>query len=84
MQGDFDGYDDCLTYSINNAAFDGDTNGGPFPTGDYPEFIDDTCNSGPTIGGWGVATEITLAIYGDCTVGTEETSWGAVKARYAE
>jgi hypothetical protein len=82
MQGDFDGYDGCMTYSINNAAFDGDTNGGPFPTGDYPPLIDSACAVGPTMGGWGIASDITLAIHGDCTIATQKTSWGQVKARY--
>lgn len=82
FQGDIDGYDNCLTYTINNAAFDGDSNGGPFPTGDYPPLIDDQCSTGATVGGWGIASDITLVIYGNCTIGTEETTWGAVKARY--
>ncbi len=83
--GQFDNYSDCFEYTINNTAFFGDTDTvGPLP-GDFPEFMDDTCVTGTrTRGGWGSVTEIALRILGNCTVATQETTWGAVKALYED
>lgn len=83
--GQFDNFSDCFEYTINNTAFFGDTDTvGPLP-GDFPEFMDDTCVTGTrTRGGWGSVTEIALRILGNCTVPTQDTTWGAVKALYED
>jgi hypothetical protein len=82
--GPIDGYTDCMTYEINNAAFWGDTDSAPLPA-DYPEFLDDNCDPwGPATGGWGSVTEITIVIRGDCDVPVQETTWGKIKALYSE
>jgi hypothetical protein len=81
MVGDFDGYDDCMEYAINNAAFLG-MSPSPLPAG-FPPFLDTSCNSGTvTVGGWGSASDIALKILGTCTIRTQETTWGAVKSLY--
>ncbi len=81
LMGDFDGYDNCMTYAINNAAFVG-TSPAVMPAG-YPMFLDTNCGTGTvTTGGWGTATQITLTVLGNCTVGTREATWGAVKSLY--
>jgi hypothetical protein len=82
-QGTFDNYGDCFEYTINNAAFYGDTDlVGPLPAG-FPAFMDSSCQTGTRArGGWGSVTEIALRIRGDCTVPTQDTTWGAVKALY--
>lgn len=80
--GSFDNYDDCFEYTINNTAFYGDTSMGPLPA-DFPPFMDSSCQTGTrTRGGWGSVTEIALRILGNCTVPTEDSTWGAVKALY--
>jgi hypothetical protein len=83
--GQFDNFSDCFEYTINNTAFFGDTDTvGPLPL-DFPEFVDNNCQEGTrTRGGWGSVTEIALRILGECTVATEETTWGAVKSLYSE
>jgi hypothetical protein len=82
MGATFDGYDNCLEYSINNIAFVGTTDLMPIAT-DYPPFLDTNCASGVVSrGGWGTVTEIALSIYGSCTVGARSSTWGAVKALY--
>lgn len=81
--GNFDGYDDCFEYTINNAAFYGDSDlVGPLPAG-FPAYMDSSCQTGTrTRGGWGSVTEIALRIHGECTVPTQDSTWGAVKALY--
>lgn len=81
--GTFDNYNDCFEYSINNAAFYGDTDSvGPLPAG-FPAFMDASCQTGSrTRGGWGSVTEIAIRILGDCTVPAQDSTWGAVKALY--
>lgn len=83
--GTFDNFTGCFEYSINNTAFFGDTDSvGPLPA-DFPSFMDDMCQLGTrTRGGWGSVTEIALRILGNCTVGTQETTWGSVKALYQD
>jgi hypothetical protein len=81
LVGDFDGYGNCMTYAINNAAFVG-MSPSALPAW-YPPFLDTSCATGTvSVGGWGTATQITLTVFGTCVIGTEQTTWGAVKARY--
>ena len=83
--GQFTDFGDCFEYTINNTAFFGDTDqNGPIPS-DFPPFVDDSCQTGTlSRGGWGSVTEIALRILGTCTVATEESTWGAVKALYQD
>lgn len=81
MTGEFDGYDSCFDYTINNTAFFGTTDQMPLPA-DYPTFLDNVCSPGVNRGGWGSVTEIALQIYGQCTVPTQEATWGTVKSLY--
>jgi hypothetical protein len=55
----------------------------PLPGG-YPDFLDPTsCSTGVlTQGAWGTATQITVVIYGDCTVPVNDATWGQVKSLY--
>lgn len=80
--GSFTNYINCMTYTIANAAIYGNTaQVGPLPA-DYPGFTDAACAAGPQTGAWGNTEEITLLIYPTCEIGVEESSWGAVKARF--
>ena len=83
--GTFDNLGGCFEYSINNTAFYGDTDtAGPLPAG-FPGFMDDSCQIGTrTRGGWGSVTEIALRILGNCTVPTQDSTWGGIKALYGE
>jgi hypothetical protein len=78
----FVGYQEtCIVLALSNLEKHGD--GATLPAG-YPEFKNGAgCTSLGTTGPgeWGEVDDITYSILG-CTVGTEETSWGAVKARY--
>jgi hypothetical protein len=77
--------DQCFEYVLSNGAIEGTTDYGPLPAG-YPAFLDYTSCPGGTVtwGAWGIAHDITLTIYGDCTVPVEESSWGKIKSLYAE
>lgn len=79
--GSFTGYLNCMAYTLSNAAITGTTQLGALPAG-YPEFIDTGCAPGPQDGAWGDAVQATLVIYPTCEVGIEQSSWGAVKARF--
>ena len=82
--GPFDGFTECLIFSINNVAFFGDTDGGPKPP-EFPEFMDASCNTGTlTRGGWGSITEMAFQITGECQVATEPSTWGKIKSLYQE
>ncbi len=82
MMGMFDGYDNCMQYVINNAAFTGTTDMMSMPAG-YPPFLDTNCASGTvTTGGWGTVSDIAMQVLGSCTIRTQETTWGAVKSLY--
>ena len=74
----------CFDYVLLNGAIEGYT---PmtFPAG-YPPFLDYySCPTGTVMSGaWGIAEDITLTIYGTCTIGVEPTNWGRIKAMYAE
>jgi hypothetical protein len=83
LSGHFLGYDNCLNYAITNASFFGNTDdNGPLPAG-FPAFLNSSCQDNVLVrGGWGSVTQIALQITGSCVVGTEEPTWGGVKARY--
>jgi len=80
---DVRGYDNCLEYSIANVAIEGSTDYFPMPGG-FPPFLDPTnCTTGVlTQGAWGPATQVGLTILGDCTVPTDDSTWGQIKALY--
>jgi hypothetical protein len=84
-RGQIDGFTDCMEYSINNAAFFGNTDDfGPKPP-EFPEFLDENCQAGVwSRGGWGSATEITIRLLGECDVATVPTSWGKIKSLYGD
>jgi hypothetical protein len=85
MQGHFEDYSHCFAYSISNAEYLGNTSllGKP---ADYPTFLDPvSCLDGSlTQGIWGDVHDTTFVIYSpsECTIDSEETTWGAVKALY--
>jgi hypothetical protein len=72
---------DCMQFAIGNTAWIGDTPQHGAKPADYPAFLDDACDPNGTAGHWGTSTDLTLIVEG-CLVGTEEATWGAVKARY--
>ncbi len=72
---------DCLAFAIGNTAWIGDTPQHGAKPADYPGFLDAACAATGSAGHWGTATDLTLTVEG-CFVGTEETTWGGVKARY--
>jgi len=79
--GQFDDYGDCMQYTINNAAFLGDSTQGPLPA-EYPPFIDSSCATGTmSIGGWGHAHDLAIRILG-CDVPVNGTSWSGAKVLY--
>ncbi len=80
----FDNYPaSCLAFSVGNGSEVGSTDFGMTKPATYPAYLDpNTCQatSGP-MGGWWDLFTLTLSIQG-CTVPVEETTWGALKARY--
>jgi hypothetical protein len=78
----FVGYGDaCIVLALSNLEKHDD--GAVLPP-NYPDFMDGgSCTSFGTTGPgeWGEVDDITYSILG-CTVRTEESTWGAVKARY--
>ena len=84
LQGIFIGWtDECMTLSISNTEQLGTTDAGPKPP-DYPGFLEPTtCAPTRTMGSWGEVDEFTLIVTG-CTVATEVSTWGKVKALYSE
>ena len=81
----FDNYPSaCLTFTVGNGVEIGSTDFGETKPADYPAFLTQgTCADTGIYGGWWDFITISLVISG-CTVPAEETSWGAVKALYAE
>lgn len=79
------GYTDCMEYTINNAAFFGNTDDtGPKPA-DFPDFLDQYCGVGTwSRGGWGSVTQIAIRIWGPCNVAVTPSTWGSIKAIYGE
>jgi hypothetical protein len=76
------GYESCAYVFLEQVSYQGDTDGDDFPD-DYPELLDGACAPGPAAGAWGTASDITFSLFDSvCTLSTEETSWGQVKAMY--
>lgn len=78
----FEGYSMCMTFYIGNGSRVGTTDLGQMKPGDYPDFLDTSCNATRTLGAWWDFDDITLVISGDCTTPAEESTWGGVKALY--
>lgn len=79
----FVGYSDkCVVLALSNQE---KHDAGPTLPADYPDFTDNGCTSMGTTGPgeWGEVDDITYSIL-RCTVRTEETTWGAIKARYRD
>jgi len=76
--GQFDGYGDCMEYTINNAAFLGE---GTVP--DYcPPYMDSSCAlTGLSLGGWGHAHDLAIRILG-CEVPVNQSTWTGAKTLY--
>ena len=76
----------CFEYVLSNGAITGSTGMGMTLPAGYPPFLDYyTCPTGTVaLGAWGTAEDISLTIYGDCTVATEPSTWGKVKSLFAE
>ena len=72
-------WDLCIVLALSNLEKHGD--GPTHPGFGYPGFIDNTCSPAGGPGEWGEVDDITYSILG-CTISTEETSWGQVKALY--
>jgi hypothetical protein len=74
---------ECMDLNVTNVEKLGDTNGGPLPA-TFPLFWNWIgCAPTASPGEWGDVDGITFVILG-CTVGVEESSWGAVKAMYRD
>lgn len=73
----------CIVLALSNLEKHGD--GATLPPPGvlaYPDFIDGAnCNTAAGPGEWGEVDDITYSILG-CTVGTQDKSWGSVKALY--
>jgi len=75
--GPFDDYCLCITVIANAAS----GSSGPQPSG-YPPYLQSDCsiNTGLT-GEYGNVMDITMSVY-PCASGTENTTWGGVKALF--
>ncbi len=83
MSAHFDNYPSmCMSYTMGNGVRVSTTALGQPAPANYPGFMDPNCNAGLADGAcWNFIT-ITLSIV-DCTVRTEEATWGAVKKIYS-
>ena len=71
-----------LEFLINGGTKVGETPTNTRPS-TYPTFVDNTCKTAATskqYGWWGDANTITFMVH--CPVGTEESTWGAIKELY--
>lgn len=80
----FTGYSACMTFYIGNGDRVGTTDLGDTKPSGYPDFLAEDCGATRTLGAWWDFDDITLVISGDCTTPVEKSTWGAVKALYAE
>ena len=73
----------CMTFYIGNGSQVASTAlGAPVPA-NYPAFLDPSCNPTRTEGASWNFFAITLTVT-DCSVGTKEATWGAIKSIYGE
>ncbi|MEJ2722779.1 MAG: hypothetical protein P8181_16825 [bacterium] len=79
----FDGYPNtCMVFSVGNGLEIGSTDFGMVKPADYPDLLQEgTCDPVMTMGGWWDFFTLTLSI-SNCTVPTENATWGAIKAQY--
>lgn len=71
----------CVQWAANGATLGDTSGGGTLPVG-FPPFVNPTdCSLGRTHGIWWQDSDVTMTIYG-CTVPTQESTWGNVKALY--
>jgi hypothetical protein len=70
----------CAAVGIGNGVWLG--SGAAAPAG-YPTYRDPNCLLRDVAGSWGDVRDITISIHG-CVVGTEEVTWGTVKAMYKD
>jgi hypothetical protein len=80
----FTGYTSCMTFYIGNGDRQGTTDLGGMKPMDYPDFMATDCSPTRTLGAWWIFDDVTLVISGECQVSTQESTWGAVKAKYSE
>lgn len=80
----FDNYALCMTFYIGNGYRIGTTDLGDVKPAGYPDFLDPGCSATRTLGAWWDFDDVILTINGDCTVATQESTWGAVKSLYSE
>jgi hypothetical protein len=73
----------CMTFYIGNGTRVATTEIGETLPADYPDLLDPDCYATRTEGAAWDFTSITLSIT-SCAVGTEESSWGAIKSMYSE
>jgi hypothetical protein len=73
----------CFEYALSNGVITG--MGTDLPVG-YPPFLDYyNCPEGTVgVGAWGAATDISMTIYGTCTIAAEPSTWGKIKSLYSE
>ena len=80
----FDNYPaQCMTFYIGNGTRVATTELEETIPANYPDLLDPNCMATRTEGAAWDFTSITLSITG-CEVGTEESSWGAIKSLYTE
>lgn len=71
----------CVQWAANGATL-GDTSDGSSLPADFPPFVNPTdCSLGRTHGIWWQDSDVTMTVYG-CTIPTEESTWGNIKALY--
>ena len=76
-----DGYDTvCLGFTVGNGAKISDTAGGPAPA-NYPALLTTSCSPTAPNGAFWDFSQLTLYI-ANCSVGTEEHTWGSVKSLF--
>ncbi|UCH82944.1 MAG: hypothetical protein JSW50_10765 [Candidatus Latescibacterota bacterium] len=76
----------CFEYALSNGEITGNTAVGMTLPAGYPPFLDYYDCPGGTVtqGAWGDATDISITIYGTCTIPTETSTWGKIKSLYSE
>ncbi len=81
----FDNYPTtCMVFSVGNGLEIGSTDFGDVKPATYPDLLQEgTCAPVMTMGGWWDFFTLTLSIT-DCTVPTQDTTWGAIKSLYTD